>query len=90
MNLLPVPPVPATPGAGSLRVYRPEDMTDEQRAAFRALQRDDLKVGRAWALKVQFRTFWEYRDAGAAETFFPAGSGGRPTAGSSPWRWSPS
>jgi transposase len=27
---------------------RPEDMTEEQRTAFRALQREDLKVGRAW------------------------------------------
>jgi len=27
-------------------------------------------VGRAWALKERFRTFWEYRYPGAARTFF--------------------
>ena len=45
-------------------------MTEDQRAAFRALQREDLKVGRAWVLKERFRTFWEYRYPGAAQTFF--------------------
>lgn len=49
---------------------RPEDLTDTQRAAFRALQREDLKVGRAWVLKERFRTFWQYRYPGAARTFF--------------------
>ena len=49
---------------------RPEDLTEEQRTAFRALQREDLKVGRAWALKERFRTFWAYRYPGAAQTFF--------------------
>jgi transposase len=39
---------------------RPEHMTETQRAVFRALQREDLLVGRAWALKERFRTFWEY------------------------------
>ena len=45
-------------------------MTDDQRAAFRTLQREDLKVGRAWALKERFRTFWAYCYPGAATTFF--------------------
>jgi transposase len=57
-------------GSKYLWLRRPEDMTDEQRTAFRALQREDLKVGRAWALKERFRTFWEYRYLGAARTFF--------------------
>jgi transposase len=57
-------------GSKYLWLRRPEDLTDDQRAAFRALQREDLKVGRAWALKERFRTFWEYRYPGAARTFF--------------------
>jgi transposase len=57
-------------GSKYLWLRRPEDLTAEPRAAFRALQREDLKVGRAWALKKRFRTFWEYRYPGAAHTFF--------------------
>ena len=45
-------------------------MTDAQRATFRGLQRSDLKVARAWALKERFRHFWEYMYRGAAQTFF--------------------
>jgi len=45
-------------------------MTDAQRATFRGLQRSDLKVARAWALKERFRQFWGYTYCGAAQTFF--------------------
>ena len=51
-------------------LMRPEAMTSAQREAFRALHREDLKVGRAWALKERFRTFWAYRSPGAARKFF--------------------
>jgi len=57
-------------GSKYLWLRRPEDMTVEQRTAFRTLQGEDLKVGRAWALKERFRTFWAYRYPGAAKTFF--------------------
>ena len=57
-------------GSKYLWLRRPEDLSETQRAAFRALQREDLKVGRAWALKERFRTFWAYRYPGAARTFF--------------------
>ena len=57
-------------GSKYLWLRRPEALSDAQRAAFRALHRQDLKVGRAWALKERFRTFWEYRYPGAARTFF--------------------
>jgi len=43
-------------GSKYLWLRRPEDLSEPQRAAFRALQREDLKVGRAWALKERFRT----------------------------------
>jgi transposase len=57
-------------GSKYLWLRRPEDMTEEPRTALRARQRGDLKVGRAWALKELFRTFWVYRYPGAAQTFF--------------------
>jgi len=57
-------------GSKYLWLRRPENLSDEQRAAFRALHREDLKVSRAWTLKERFRTFWEYRYPGAARTFF--------------------
>jgi transposase len=57
-------------GSKSLWLRRLEDLRAEQRVAFRALQREDLKVGRAWALKERFRTFWASRYPGAARTFF--------------------
>jgi transposase len=56
-------------GSKYLWLRRPEAMTVEQRTPFWALQRENLKVGRAWALKQRFCTFWEYRHPGAAKTF---------------------
>jgi transposase len=73
-------------GSKYLWLRRPEHMTEAQRAAFRALQREDLQVGRAWALKERFRT-----SSGSTATSGPpapssaAGSGGRRIAASSPW-----
>ena len=57
-------------GSKYLWLRRPADLPPEQRLVLRALQREDFKVGRAWALKERFRTFWEYRYPGAARTFF--------------------
>ena len=34
------------------------------------LQRADLKTGRAWAIKENFRYFWDYKYAGNAAKFF--------------------
>jgi transposase len=48
---------------------RPKDMTPDQQTAFRLLQRQDLKVARAWLLKERFAAFWGYTYPGAAETF---------------------
>ena len=57
-------------GSKYLWLRRPADLPPEHRLVLRALQREDFKVGRAWALKKRFRTFWEYRYPGAAQTFF--------------------
>ena len=57
-------------GTKYLWLMRPQAMTAAQRATFRALQRTDLKVARAWALKERFRQFWEYTYRGSAQKFF--------------------
>jgi transposase len=57
-------------GTKYLWLMRPKDMTAEQRAMFRTLQRTDLKVARAWTLKERFRQFWDYAYQGAAQNFF--------------------
>jgi len=57
-------------GTKYLWLMRPQAMTAEQQATFRTLQRSDLKVARAWALKERFRQFWEYTYQGAARNFF--------------------
>ncbi len=46
-------------GTKYLWLMRPTEMTPEQRATFRMLQRMDLKVARAWTLKERFRQFWD-------------------------------
>ncbi|GIW53929.1 MAG: ISL3 family transposase [Nitrospiraceae bacterium] len=57
-------------GTKSLWLMRPKDMTAEQQATFRTLQRSELKVARAWTLKERFRQFWDYAYPGAAQNFF--------------------
>jgi transposase len=57
-------------GSKYLWLMRPRDMRPDQRRAFRALQRQDLQVARAWTLKERFRAFWDYRYPGAARRFF--------------------
>jgi len=47
-----------------------ENWSDRQRAAFRDLREEGLKVGRAWAIKEAFAPFWDYVYEGAATTFF--------------------
>ncbi|MGA9523581.1 MAG: ISL3 family transposase [Myxococcaceae bacterium] len=56
-------------GSKYLWLMRPKDMTPDQQTAFRLLQRQDLKVARAWLLKERFAAFWDYTYPGAAETF---------------------
>lgn len=57
-------------GTKYLWLLRPKHMTSAQRAAFRAVQRADLNIVRAWMLKEQFQRFWTYTYPGAAMTFF--------------------
>ena len=78
-------------GSKYLWLRRPEDLSEPQRAPFRALQREDLKVGRAWTLKERFRTCLGVPlPRRGHHVLSPGGSGAPPIAGSSPWRRPPS
>ncbi|MCX7386478.1 MAG: transposase, partial [Planctomycetales bacterium] len=45
-------------------------MSDEQWAQITLLKESDLKTATAWAIRENFRWFWEYTDAGNAKKFF--------------------
>ena len=47
-------------GSKYLWLYSRENVPQQRRAAFDALRRKALKVGRAWALKEAFRHLWAY------------------------------
>lgn len=57
-------------GTKQLWLYNPENMSDEQWSQFESLKEAELKTARAWAIREQFRWFWEYRYAGNAKKFF--------------------
>lgn len=43
-----------------LWLKNPDTWESKERAKFKELQRDELKVGRAWSIKESFRDFWIY------------------------------
>ncbi len=51
-------------------LFNPENMKEERWLAFESLKDSELKTSRAWAIKEQFRWFWEYVYAGSAKKFF--------------------
>ena len=57
-------------GSKYLWLTNPKNWSDEQKAQFRALRQDGLKVSRAWAIKEEFAYFWDYVYPKAAENFF--------------------
>jgi transposase len=57
-------------GAKYLFLKNPDNWDDDERAQFDALMTDELRVGRAWALKEAFRKFWEYEREWSAKKFF--------------------
>lgn len=57
-------------GTKQLWLYNPESVSDEQWAEFETLKERELKTARAWAIREQFRWFWEYRSANGAKKFF--------------------
>lgn len=57
-------------GSKQLWLFNPENLNDDQWLKFEPLKDQELKTSRAWAIKEQFRWFWEYRYAGNAQKFF--------------------
>jgi transposase len=51
-------------------LFNPENMDEDRWIEFDALKDQELKTSRAWAIKEQFRWFWEYCYAGNARKFF--------------------
>ena len=47
-----------------------ENLDQDRWEQLMQLQRADLKTGRAWATKENFRYFWDYKYAGNAAKFF--------------------
>ena len=57
-------------GTKYLWLTNPQHWTDKQKASFKALKDEGLKVGRAWAIKEAFGNFWSYSYEGSANKFF--------------------
>ena len=57
-------------GSKQLWLFNPENLSEDRWIEFEALQDQELKTSRAWAIKEQFRWLWEYRYAGNARKFF--------------------
>lgn len=51
-------------------LFNPENMSEDRWIEFDTLKDQELKTTRAWAIKEQFRWFWEYCYAGNARKFF--------------------
>jgi len=57
-------------GTRQMWLYNMENLDDERWDQLMQLQQADLKTGRAWAIKENFRYFWDYKYAGNAAKFF--------------------
>lgn len=57
-------------GSKQLWLFNVENLSEDQWLAFEPLKEMELKTSRAWAIKEQFRWFWEYCYAGNARKFF--------------------
>lgn len=57
-------------GSKQLWLFNPENMSEDRWLEFETIKNQQLKTARAWAIKEQFRWFWEYRYAGNARKFF--------------------
>ena len=60
-------------GSKFLFLFAPENLDGGRRARLRDLLNGDLKVGRAWTLKEQFRHFWQCANARTALSFSSCG-----------------
>jgi transposase len=60
----------ALKGTKYLWLYSRENLPDRHLPVFQRLQRMNLKVARAWAIKESFRHMWDYTRPGWARRFF--------------------
>ncbi|WP_437222537.1 transposase [Planctomicrobium sp. SH661] len=57
-------------GTHSLWLYNLENLSEQKRAEFDQIKGAQLKTARAWAIREQFRWFWDCRSAEEADEFF--------------------
>ena len=57
-------------GSRQLWLYNVENLDEDRYYELLTIQRHDLKTGRAWAIKENFRHFWDYVHAPSAKGFF--------------------
>jgi transposase len=57
-------------GSKYLWLINPTNWTPDQEAIFKVMKKEELKVGRAWAIKGMFAHFWDYIYEKSAEKFF--------------------
>jgi transposase len=57
-------------GSKYLWLTNPENFKPEEKTAFKLFEIDELKVGKAWAIKEAFQHFWDYSYQGSAQSFF--------------------
>lgn len=57
-------------GTRQLWLYNPENMPESSQSDFENLKKSDLKVAKAWAMKENFRAFWNCLSIKQAKAFF--------------------
>lgn len=57
-------------GTRQLWLYALENLPEDKSTEFLSLQKEDLKTGRAWSMKENFRHFWECCDIEEAKVYF--------------------
>jgi transposase len=57
-------------GSKQLWLYHPANLSDQRFADFQELLRENLKTGRAWLHKENFRGFWDREGRWAAQGYF--------------------
>lgn len=57
-------------GSRQLWLFNEENLDEDRYYELLTIQRSDLKTGRAWAIKENFRHFWDQHDADTGSSFF--------------------
>ena len=57
-------------GLRQMLLYNEENLNEDQQVDLQILQKNDLRTGRAWALKENFRHFWDCEGEAAGKSFF--------------------